>query len=107
MDIFQLIVQIADSLGNNTGLLVVCCAGLCVILFIGGAVLQFIGGFLGIFTGIFEFLLAGVSGDPSGCGCLFIVLLMAGCGVVAFLAISVIPGCATPDAINLCTLLGY
>jgi hypothetical protein len=85
------------------------CAG---VLCLGGGallvVLQFLGGFIQIIGGLLGFFFELLNGGPlAWCGCL--IALGGGCGLIVLVLylVQVLPQCGTPQAINLCRLLGY
>ncbi len=81
-------------------------AGLClvaVILFFGVQIIGTILGILGEAVG----LATGILGNPTSCcGCLLLVGVIVVCGGIILAISSALGACGTPDATNLCTLLG-
>ena len=82
----------------------VCLCGLGFVLISG---LHVIGGFLHIFTSIFGVVFDVLSGGPvSWCGCLVLLVVCIGVAGFAVLVAQGLSTCGTPQAINICTLLG-
>jgi hypothetical protein len=101
--------QIMQGVDLNTILIA---GGVLVTLFLVvsvlGSVLSifgFIGDIFGNLSNVIFALLG--CGPLPGCGCLFAVLSLAGCGIVTVYIVGVVQTCGTPQAVNFCQLLGY
>lgn len=89
-------------------LIVICAVGFCLLGIVGSLLLNFFSIFLDILGGIIGLVWEVLASGPIGwCGCLLAVTLI--CGVVWLISylLAVLPTCGTPEAINLCRLLGY
>lgn len=92
---------------GNAALIGVVCACLCGVLVVLGILLQFLSGTLELVVGVFEFIFQIISGGPlAWCGCLLMILGICACAFCGILFFSAIQTCGTPDALNICRLLG-
>ena len=94
----------------NPNIVVMVSVGLCLLCVVGVAftfIMQFVGIGIGIISGVIHFFTGIITGGPlAWCGCLIFLFICSGCGFVTIVLSSIIPKCGTPDAINLCRLLG-
>lgn len=97
-----------DFFGEVSPLLLVCgCALLCVagigLLF----VLQVLDVVLGVVGGVVDLFGAFFGGGFEGCcGCIVLLAVIAGCFGLTVIAVNLVQTCGTPDAVNLCRVLG-
>jgi hypothetical protein len=88
--------------------LVICAVALCGVGLVGSVLLNFFSIFLNILGGLLGLAFEVLGSGPVGwCGCAVVVGL--GCGIIWLISylLTVIPNCGTPEAVNLCRLLGY
>lgn len=87
-------------------------AGLCLVCFLGFGLIGFVLsllGFIGDLVGGVTNILFGLlgCGPLPGCGCVVVVIGLAGCGVMSMYVVRIVQSCGTPQAVNFCRLLGY
>lgn len=100
--------EFLSDIGGNLPWIGVLCALLCVGLVILSLVMQFLDIFLGIVGAVFSLLFGVLEGGPiAWIGCLFLILGCAVCGLLVALLGSALATCGTPDAMNICRILGY
>jgi len=101
--------ELLQGLDLGAGFTVVVASALCCV--VGIAVMffmQFISGIFGFVLGFLEIGLEIFAGGPiAWCGCFVVLGICGGCGALIFSIISVIPSCGTPNAVNLCRLIGF
>lgn len=84
------------------------CGLLCVVAIILAFLLQFIGLGLELIFHTMEFVGGIIAGGPMAwCGCLVFLGGCGFCGLMTWVIAVIIPQCGTPEALNLCRLLGY
>lgn len=86
-------------------------AGACALLCVAGLALtlgmQALSGVLELLSSLAGMLMELLSGGPvAWCGCLALLALIVGGGIVVFLLVQGLTACGTPEAINFCALLG-
>lgn len=101
--------EILEGLNIGQSLIIVfLCVGFCIVGVFALIVIQIITGTLGFLLTIIELPLQLLTGEPlTGCGCILSLFACGICGVFTITVLSVIPQCSTPQAVNLCRLLGY
>ncbi|MCL4248851.1 MAG: hypothetical protein KJ065_11960 [Anaerolineae bacterium] len=101
MDLSQLI-----NSSNISGILVVC-GVMCVVGVVLFIALNFLGTIFGLLGGFLELGIDLITGGPvTWCGCLVVLAVLFICGATVLLLGSAFSSCGTPNATNLCTLLG-
>lgn len=86
-------------------------AGACALLCVAGLALtlgmQAISGLLEALASLAGMLMELLAGGPvAWCGCLALLALVIGGGIVLLLLVQGLAACGTPEAINFCELLG-
>ncbi len=100
--------EFLQSLDPNNPLIL---AGACALLCVAGLALtlglQALSGVLEILSSLAGMLMEMLAGGPvAWCGCLALLALIVGGGVVAFLLVQGLTACGTPEAINFCSIIG-
>jgi hypothetical protein len=101
VDISQLI-----SGGGLTTIIILCVA-IVVIVGVLAFVLNFVGTIFGAVGGVLGLFTDLITGGPAvWCGCLVLAVILLVCGSIGWLLVSTLNTCGTPQAVNLCGLLG-
>ncbi|NJL54631.1 hypothetical protein HC928_05115 [bacterium] len=98
-----------DLFGEVSPLLLVCgCALLCVVGIALLFVLQLLDVVLSVIGGVFgPFRRVSSGGGFEGfCGCIVLLVLFGGCCGLTVLTVNLVQTCGTPDAVNLCRVIG-
>ncbi len=92
---------------NNPVTLAVACALLCLAGLVLSLGMQALGGLLEILSSLAGMVMEVLSGGPvAWCGCLALLALVIGGGIVTWLTVQGLLACGTAEAINFCHLLG-
>jgi len=92
---------------DNPLVLAAACALLCVAGLALTLGLQAISGLLEVLASLAGMLMELLAGGPvAWCGCLALLALVIGGGIVLLLLVQGLAACGTPEAINFCELLG-
>ena len=83
-----------------------CCFGFLLLSGVLSLGLNILGIFFDVFGVIIDLTTGLFGGGPGGCcGCLALLFILAGCGVLIFGVSDILSTCGTPDAVNLCRLV--
>lgn len=100
------IIQTIDF--TNPFFVAIACSLLCVVGILGFVLLQILGFGLSILAGLLELIVGVFTGGPiAWCGCFLMVGVVGACCILTLGIALLAPSCGTPDAVNLCRLLGY
>lgn len=91
---------------ENPLTLAVACALLCLVGLVLSLGMQALSGVLEIISSLAGMFMELLSGGPvAWCGCLALLALLVGGGIVAVMLVQGLASCGTPEAINFCALL--
>lgn len=94
----------------DPGTVLAVCGGLCLLCLVGNVLLfglQILGLLFELVGNLFEVLFGFLNAGPvAWCGCIVLIGLLIGCGVLFSLVSTALSACGTPDATNICTLFG-
>jgi hypothetical protein len=98
--------QLLSSAGGILPLILLC-VGAIIVIAVLGFVLNFLGNAFDIIGGVFGIFTDLLTGGPLvWCGCLVFLAVLFICGIGGFWLFTTLSTCGTPQAVNLCGLLG-